>query len=190
LRDGDIVLRAGGSAYSDMIKAFLADGSGISHCAIVTLVSEGNYRELSRSRVSFKNGGGAPRLGRPAAIHSINATLSGVDGVQIEDLEDFNRYSMPATIVVVRPKTSDAQRDAFMHEARRLLAAATPFDNKFDLSTKSDAYCSELVYRSFAASGWMGLELWDKKMGVLRFSSLLDRRDFDIVISHNPRVPY
>lgn len=192
LRPGDIVLRRGSGIASEVIAGFFGEDWRVSHCALVVVPGAGEIASIPAGRVSYSLGASLAaasiRAGRPAVIHSVNERLSGVDGIQIEDLEHFYLTSEPESIVVVRPLMSAVESSAALAESTALLARGLPFDNGYSLESTDDAYCAELLYRLFAAANWEGQSAWLWKKEILSFGGFLDPRYFRVIVSHNPAV--
>ena len=168
LQPGDIVLRRSVGLTGDLIVRLMHDETGISHGAMVLDVRSNGHIIL---------------------IQSINASLSGVDGVQTQDLGDFSAFNAMDSLVVVRPRWPDARRLAALHAAEQLLARHVPFDNNYKWADHSALYCSELLWYVLELSGWQpsGLQPALQK-NLLSFRSFLDPVYFQVLISHNPAV--
>lgn len=184
LRPGDIVLRGGVSAESLLISRFAGGRGGFSHCGILVVPGP-----RLRGRCGFTETGREPVPGKLAVIHSVNEKLSGVDGVQLQDLENFNRYSRSGSVVIVRPRMDDPTLRRCLSRAEEMLAGELPFDNEYRLDTADSVYCTELVYRAFADSLWPGSGAFTLARGIVSFDGFLDSRHFDVIISHNRAIP-
>lgn len=189
---GDIVLRRGNGIASGIIAGFFGEDWRVSHCALVVVPRAADISRIPLGRVSYSVGASPAAAsisaGRPAVIHSVNERLSGVDGIQIEDLEHFFLTCERDSIVVVRPLMSSGETSMALAESADLLARGLPFDNDYSLESSDDAYCAELLFRAFAAANWEGQAAWRQKNGILSFSGFLDTRYFRVIVSHNPAV--
>jgi hypothetical protein len=165
LQSGDIILRKGMCLPSDLVVALLGDGTGLSHCCMVL---EGSAESGWR------------------VVQSINASLTGIDGVQVQDLADFCRYNVADCLVAVRPSWSASQRAAAIEAAHEALARHLPFDNAYDSADDSALYCSELLVWILGRSGWWRPE-WTMWQGAfVSFRSFLDPAHFTILVDHRP----
>lgn len=126
IHDGDIILRHGYGFVSDMIVEKLKEEYPLSHCAIISKDS----------------------LGKCYVIHSVSQSLTDIDGVQQQNLNDFVKDSKPNSIIVVRylPKINKAPSD-ISKRAKQYLNKGITFDNSFDIHDSSSFYCSELIWR-------------------------------------------
>jgi cell wall-associated NlpC family hydrolase len=131
LRPGDVVLRRGRDAVSEIVLA--ADGgSRFSHAGLVVQI-----------------GGvlGIAHILPAEAGHPRGAALT-------ESMESFSSPDQAAEIAVFRLRQepsgipAEAARNAlrYVKEKRR-------FDDRFSLATTTDLYCSELVWRAFLEAG-------------------------------------
>lgn len=188
LQEGDIILRKGVGLPSDVIATVLGEGLNISHCGLVVIPQNEHIRRIPAGRISFSAEGGSVQAGRPAVIHTINSGLSGVDGVQIQDLAHFNTYSSERSVVILRPRIGLEQRAGLVAAAWSQLQAAIPFDNAYDQSDPSSLYCSELLFHIFKEAGWDVASAQVYVMGVLGFGSFLDPDYWQVVYSHNPAI--
>jgi hypothetical protein len=165
---GDLVFRRGPGLPSDLIVSYLHDGTGLSHGAMVV-----------------------PGDDTPGwkVVQSINGSFTGMDGVQTQGLARFCRDNLPGSLVLVRPLWPAGARDAALSKAAELLAAAVPYDNRYDFADRSALFCTELLWVLVAETGWTaGGPEPAMEDGLLSFRSFLDRRWFQVVASHNPAV--
>jgi len=166
IKPGDVILRKGVGIASDMIVISLGGGVKVSHCALV--------REQE---------------GQLWVVHTLNGTLTGVDGVQSQVIENFNRYSDVDTLVVLRPKVTATQKADYLAQVEVLLSKNVPFDNAYDLDNRDKMYCSELLLDVFQKSGFYHTTTrYPMFLRWLSFTMFLDKQYFDVVINHNPSV--
>jgi hypothetical protein len=145
------------------VVSLLGDGTGLSHaCMVLDGTAEGGFR----------------------LVQSINGSLSGVDGVQVQALDDFCRCNVAACLVAVRPAWSPAQRASALQAARDALARRIPFDNAYDGADDSALYCSEFLVWLLARSGWWQAEWTQWKGRLVSFGSFLDARRFRVLADH------
>lgn len=163
LRTGDVVLRKGVSSASDLITSLVGEGFGLSHCGLIVL-----------------------RDGKPWVIHTLNGSLTGMDGVQTQSLHDFFSLTAPDTLVLVRPKMEAAGIALSLEAAEGFLATAQPFDNAYNLEDRSQLYCSELLTSIFESGGlFVPGQDYPKIYQYLSFSLFFDSRYFEPILSHN-----
>jgi hypothetical protein len=186
IRDGDIILRRGTSLESDLIATFFAQSLNISHCAMIIRVTGQLLEKIPKSRIGFGDGvEGMLTVGDFVVIHSIQRSLSGVDGIQVQALRQFNSYSKEGTIIVVRPRMTMHQKGKYIGSIIARLGGTTTFDSSFDLNTEGNVYCSELFYLGFKDAGWIGRDDWTTTYGILSFSEFIDRDRFEVIIDHS-----
>ena len=125
LQEGDIILRRGYGYFSDMIASHLnAKGFDVTHAGILTQQDKEWY-----------------------VIHSLSSDVSEIDGMQIQKLTDFLKYSQPNKIIVSRFKnTTSLQRKEIATEAQKLLDLKIPVDHKGDIEDTSKMYCTEMIW--------------------------------------------
>jgi len=165
LKDGDILLRHGYGFVSDMIVKTLNDCTGISHCAILTK-NKNNW----------------------IVIHSVSSTLSDVDGIQSQNLNEFVCQSKKNSFVVLRYKhLNDSNRCKIGARAQYYLQKKIPFDNAFNIHDTTSFYCSELIWKIFKDE--FQIDIFDSKYSstkydYLKFDLFLDTTNYQIVIDH------
>lgn len=125
LQEGDIILRRGYGYFSDMIASHLnTKGFDVTHAGILTKKKNEWY-----------------------VIHSLSSDVSEIDGMQIQKLTDFLKYSQPNKIVVSRFKNiTSRQQHQIVVEAQKLLNLKIPFDHKGDIEDASKMYCTEMIW--------------------------------------------
>ena len=172
---GDVLLRRGRGIASSSIVWFLHDGSGCSHCAL--LVSRDDFKltgcRIPEERIGFGETSCDIRHARLLVIQSVAAGLSGVDGVQIQTLEGFLRYSVPGSTLLYRPVMDNVTRNHVVAAAAAALEQGIPFDHRYGFDNPGAVYCTGLLFRIFKQAGWEGNSCWQRKHGILTFSSFL-----------------
>lgn len=162
LTEGDIIMRKGYGLVSRMIVQNLKEGRALSHCGIVVKKDE-DWN----------------------IIHTVSSSLSDVDGMQIQTLQDFVHQSKPGSIVVSRLRECE-DRSKIAKSAYRYLGKAVTFDNSFDLLDSSKIYCTELIWRVFNESAQVDIYNGNYEgLGYYSFENLLNPEKFDIVIDHH-----
>lgn len=162
LQDGDIILRRGVGLPSDLIIHALGEGTGVSHSAFI-----------------FFN------HGVPWVVHTVSPSLSGIDGVQTQTLEDFNRNSRPDSVVVVRPGYPPEGRSRLRAAAYRYLAAGIPFDGSYDFTSREKMYCTEFIWQVLVEAGAVSEDrLLPFRGPVMGFLGFLEDHRFTVVLDH------
>jgi len=139
LRPGDILIRQGHGLVSKLIEEQLSEDISISHSALVVQGVQG--------------------LG---VIHSISSTLSGIDGLQYQDLDQFFTYSQPGSTILIRPRLTENQKNRYLDYAQELLEKKVGFDHSFDLHNPLVLYCSEFLTHILDHVGF-----WDGENSIL-----------------------
>lgn len=119
LREGDIILRKGKGAISQIITNYLADTLPISHCGI-----------LIQNQAGWQ------------VIHSLAKCVSDQDGVQLCSLDQFTQESIPTSLKIVRYKEDSLH--ILASQALYYLTIHKPFDTKFNIQDTSAFFCSQL----------------------------------------------
>lgn len=162
LQPGDVVFRRGYGLVSRMIATKLEGQYELSHCGVV---------------VSINN--------QLHVVHSVSSSLSEIDGMQINKLQDFVRQSQPGSLVVNRLIDSTLHKP-FVESVLRFLAEKRPFDHDFDIFENEAIYCSELVWLALKDAGNLDVYegLYDTDHGWYSFDALFSKNYFTIVLNH------
>ncbi|MBA3899723.1 MAG: hypothetical protein H0X62_05850 [Bacteroidetes bacterium] len=159
IEDGDIIVKRGKGAVSNLIAKNLKERVPLSHCGIIVFENDTLY-----------------------IIHSVAKELSGRDGVQTISLEEFLDDSHIGSVFVSRVKL--CKTNTISKFAKEQLEKRTPFDYEFDLKSKDAIYCTELVSDVLLKS--QGQDMFKQKTingkPVLTFNSLLDTTLFNIIL--------
>lgn len=181
IQAGDIVLRRGRGATSHFISLFLSESRGLTHCALVVNPSSAPS-SIPADRISFLAQDGEFFSEPLAVIQSINAQLSGVDGLQLERFSRFLTKTVPQSTLIVRPRMSVEERSLFLDEAWRLFYSKPSFDNEYNLDSEAELYCSEFVYLLFKRCAWEGYDSKIMERKIISFMSFCNSDYFDIII--------
>ena len=165
LQEGDIILRRGYGYFSDMIADHLnTKGFDVTHAGILT--KKNNHWFV---------------------IHSLSSDVSEIDGMQIQKLTDFLKYSQPNKIIVSRfKKATENQRKEIATEAQKLLDLKIPFDHKGDIEDASKMYCTEMIWYILENQLQLAQIPKEKKAREVFFYSMkcmYDTTYFDLVIN-------
>ncbi len=168
INDGDIILRQGQGLVSNLIMKTLNENFALSHVGIITKSNEGKLD----------------------VIHSVSSTLSDFDGIQVQDLSNFIKESVPNSVIVVRYNKGENKKEtknSISAQAQEFLDLKIPFDHSFDFADTTKFFCSELIWRVFK-------EVYDdeifppsiNQMNVenLKFYHFLNEEKFKIIINH------
>jgi len=123
LEEGDIIMRKGNGPLSFHIMN--ATKEEFSHCGIIV-------KENDKWRV----------------IHAMGGSVSNnnQDGMQIMDLDEFVRHATDSMLFICRATFQDSIGHQIREGAYKFLDEATPFDHSFNLFTRDEIYCSELLF--------------------------------------------
>lgn len=126
LRDGDIILRRGFGFFSDYIAANLNDGAiDVTHAGIIVL-----------------------RKGKPHVIHCLSSDVSPIDGIQVQTLGEFLKYSAPGKIIITRVKgQDDPTGHRIAKQAEYYLTKNIPFDHSGEFDDSGKMFCTELIWK-------------------------------------------
>jgi hypothetical protein len=124
IQEGDFILRRGFGYFSDIIASQLNQAPfDVTHAGILVIEN-----------------------GKWAVVHSLSSDVSKIDGIQIQYLDEFLKYSQPNTIVVTRFKSPATNTNYQISAlAKYHLKKNIPFDNKGDFEDSTSMYCTELI---------------------------------------------
>ena len=126
LKDGDLIFRKGKSFESFMVLQ--ADNGGeFSHVGIIF----------------FEDG-------KPKVIHAVP---SGNQNISKEPVEVFLQKENCSKFAVYRAKLSLIELDKIKEITYGFYNNHYVFDNNYDLSTDTELYCTELIYKAFSHAG-------------------------------------
>ena len=129
LKDGDVILRKGNSVFSELIARNFPAAEGMSHCGFIFKIDD-QYQ----------------------VIHTISKSLSDIDGIRINTLEEFVREAKQNRICIIRYHKK-LNPVSMKERCLTLLRQKIPFDNDFDLNDSSQLYCSELLRNVYMEQG-------------------------------------
>lgn len=126
VKTGDIVLRSGNDAISELFRNFNRKDKTWSHCGVVVI--ENDY---------------------PFVYHCIG----GEDNPQQQMLRDsiakFVDAAKNLAAGIVRYELDSVIKTQFVQQVKRYYGQHVLFDLNFDLSTDDKLYCAEMIYKSF-----------------------------------------
>ena len=125
LKSGDIVLRTGNGAISQMLAQMNQKDKSYSHCGIVII-----------------------EQGYPFVYHAIGGEDNPDERLR---RDSANRFFSPLNndgIAIVSYDMDDAATEALKKTVLQYYKARPKFDMKFDLATDDALYCSEFVYKA------------------------------------------
>jgi hypothetical protein len=124
IQEGDFILRRGFGFFSDVIATQLNKAPfDVTHAGII--VND---------------------HGKWAVVHSLSSDVSKIDGIQIQYLDEFLKYSQSNKIVITRfksPSTNTNSQIAGL--AKYHLKKKISFDHLGDFEDSTSMYCTELI---------------------------------------------
>jgi len=156
LKDGDVILRKGNSILSELISRNFPAAEGMSHCGFIFKIQD-QYQ----------------------VIHTISKSISGIDGIQMNTLEEFINEAKQNRICIIRYH-KELNSAAMKKRCLVLLKQKTPFDNDFNLNDSSELYCSELLRKVYLEQSEPDFFKLRKIAGVevIDFSTFFDTKLF------------
>lgn len=126
LQEGDFILRRGFGFFSDYVASDLNTGPiDVTHAGILV-----------------------KRNSRWQVIHSLSSDVSEIDGVQMQPLDTFLKYSAPDKIIITRAKNCNTTLGCKIGVlADAYLAKAIPFDHKGTIDDDHELFCTELIWK-------------------------------------------
>ena len=145
IKEGDFILRRGFGYFSDMIASHLNQPPfDVTHAGIIVIEN-----------------------GKWAVVHSLSSDVSKIDGMQIQYLDEFLKYSQPHKVLVTRFKSSDTNTNYQIAAlAKYHLKKNIPFDHKANFEDSTSMYCTELI-----------LHILNKDLKVLKIDKTKQVRD-------------
>jgi len=138
LQEGDVVLRRGKGIISRLFQRMSMTDRSFSHAGILLFRNE-----------------------RWMVLHIIGREGADAPDLLLEPMERYCAADISDSNAVFRLTSSKELRDKVVQECIRINTEAPEFDDRFDLSTDSSLYCTELVYKVYrnATSGVISLPL-------------------------------
>jgi hypothetical protein len=166
IKEGDFILRRGYGLFSDLIADRLNDSLiDVTHAGILTQKNKDWY-----------------------VIHSLSSDVSEIDGMQIQSLSSFLKYSQPKKIIVTRVKDTTSNIGLQITRlAYQYLQQKIPFDHKGDYENANAFFCTELIWRILETDLNIITLPKDKskrKKLMLTMNGLYDPSYFDLIINH------
>lgn len=126
IQEGDFILRRGFGFFSDYISKELNDSLiDVTHAGIITKRNDSLF-----------------------VIHSLSSDVTNIDGLQIQPLDDFLKYSFPKKIIVTRLKNCDENKGHEISElAQKYLAMHIPFDHQGNFDDDEKFFCTEMIWK-------------------------------------------
>lgn len=165
IHEGDFILRRGFGYFSDYIASSLNDGvTDVTHAGII----------VKRGNVFY-------------VIHSLSSDVSDIDGMQIQPLTEFLKYSAPGKIIITRAGNSDAEfGKKVAQQAEIYLAKKIPFDHNGDIDNSSKLFCTELIWQILEkdlAFSNLPTEVTERKKFFHSMTPMYSTNYFDIVVN-------
>lgn len=165
IQEGDIILRRGFGFFSDLVSTHLNDSIiDVTHAGILTFANDKWH-----------------------VIHSLSSDVNPTDGMQIQTLDKFLKYSQPGKIIISRIKDYTPEKGMQITTfAKDYLLRKVPFDHKGDFENDNELYCTELIWRILEKD----LKILDlpqentsRKYLYHTMNGLYDSNYFDIIIN-------
>ena len=126
IQEGDFILRRGFGFFSDYISKELNDSIiDVTHAGIITKRNDSLF-----------------------VIHSLSSDVTDIDGLQIQPLQEFLKYSYPQKIIISRLKNADSTAGIKISTwAKTYLAKKIPFDHKGNFDNDDALFCTEMIWK-------------------------------------------
>lgn len=124
LQTGDIVLRNGKDELSRLFRNLNATDRSFSHCGILLAMPEG-----------------------PKVVHIIESGSDTVTDLQIEDFSKFVSPKKNESFLVIRYAIHPGRLERLPFMLDSLRKVPVHFDIRFNLSSDTELYCTEMVYK-------------------------------------------
>lgn len=163
LQEGDILMRKGYGNISDFIADFLNEKYQVTHCGFILL---GGYNEAH-------------------ILHTVSN--DSVEHLFVEPLRDYIQQSQLNSLVAVRLKGTNQQRNAVVNEAKRLLKKKIPFDMAFNDNDTTEMYCAEMmayVFKQVYQEDLMPRRAVYKPIDVLHMDNFFEPKYFEVLFNH------
>ena len=163
IKDGDIILRRGFGFVSDYIVNQFNEEYKISHCGIIC-----------KSGDSLN------------VIHSESSSYLSIEGIQIQDFDEYIEASHKNTVLIVRFNNCDtSELKRVSKRGKYYLSTKVVFDYSFDMNDSSEMYCAEIIWHVFKDE--FNTDIYnfsEKKVNYSQFANFWDSTYFDVVINH------
>jgi hypothetical protein len=126
IQEGDFILRRGFGFFSDYISKELNDNHiDVTHAGIITKRNDSLF-----------------------VIHSLSSDVTDIDGLQIQPLATFLKYSYPKKIIVTRLKNATQETGLKITSLAKIyLNRRIPFDHKGNYDDDSELFCTEMIWK-------------------------------------------
>ncbi len=126
IQEGDFILRRGFGFFSNYISEELNDSIiDVTHAGIITKRNDSLF-----------------------VIHSLSSDVTDIDGLQMQPLKTFLKYSFPEKIVITRLKNANAETGSKITTlAKTYLKKQIPFDHKGNYDDDSELFCTEMIWK-------------------------------------------
>ena len=151
LQDGDIVLRLGADATSEMLRGMNQKKQDFSHCGIVSL-----------------------EAGQTVVYHSIGGEDNPDAHMRRDAARQFFHPLSNAGGGVYRVALMPAEKEVLLATVREWYKEGRGFDMDFDLATDTQLYCAEMVYKAFGKACRKKLPFTQSVVGGFRYVAVDD----------------
>lgn len=165
IQEGDFILRRGFGFFSNYISKELNDSLiDVTHAGII----------MKRNDSLF-------------VIHSLSSDVTDIDGLQIQPLKEFLKYSHPHKIIITRLKNATLETgNKISFLAQNYLDKKIPFDHKGNYDDDSELFCTEMIWKILEKDlkcVEIPTEAATRKKFFFSMTPMYDTKYFDIVIN-------
>jgi hypothetical protein len=165
VQGGEIILRKGEGYLSNLIVDLLGENLNYSHAGIIIKDSLETY-----------------------IIHSLSDDVSNIDGVQKCSIRDFLSDISDSALCIVKPVTDSLGLNRIQNITKLYLKLKIPFDHHFNMQTKNELHCIELVHDILLKALNKETLPVTKRVGIdaLLFSNFFNSKNFKTVFELKP----
>lgn len=165
LEGGEVILRKGQGYLSNLIVDLLGEDLNYSHAGILIKDSTQIY-----------------------IIHSLSDDVSNIDGVQKCMLDEFLFDIADSSLCIVKPNVDSLGLLSIQLKAKEYLKAGIPFDHHFNMDTKNELHCSELVHDVLFSALKKELLPITKRadIDIIKFSNFFNSNNFETIFELKP----
>lgn len=126
IEEGDFILRRGFGFFSDYVSKELNAGFiDVTHAGIIIKRNDSLY-----------------------VVHSLSSDVTDIDGLQIQPLSEFLKYSFPKKIIITRVKNCNKDMGTQISQlAQKYLAMHIPFDHNGNFDDDEKFFCTEMIWK-------------------------------------------
>jgi hypothetical protein len=165
IQGGEIIIRKGEGYLSNLIVDLLGENLNYSHAGIIIKDRTETY-----------------------IIHSLSDDVSDIDGVQRCSIKEFLSDISDSALCIVQPLTDSLGLRKIQSITKQYLKQQVPFDHHFNMQTKNELHCSELVHDILLKALSKETLPITKRVGIetLLFSNFFNSKNFKTVFELKP----